>query len=216
MTDPAPNDVDGTTGAPRGERPAPGRPRDPALDEAIITATRRRLVLDGYSKMTLGDIAADAGVSRPTLYRRWPGKLALVVDALDWGLRAQLQAYPTDDLSDREPFEAFLEAVRRVDPRYANPDAIVLQANFMGEVTRVPELLDILRERAVEPRMAALRAVILDLQQRGAVRAEVDVETVVTMCFGSYFGAFLRHGEDDVELADKVATELWRGLAVTA
>ena len=53
-----------------GPRPG-GRPRDAALDEAIILATRARLVRDGYSQMTIGDIAADAKVSRPTLYRRW-------------------------------------------------------------------------------------------------------------------------------------------------
>ena len=57
-----------------------GRPRDAALDEAIILATRERLVRDGYSRMTIGDIAADANVSRPTLYRRWATKFDLVVD----------------------------------------------------------------------------------------------------------------------------------------
>lgn len=41
--------------------------------------------LDGYSPMTIGDIVADANVTRPTLYRRWKNKLDLVVDALDYG-----------------------------------------------------------------------------------------------------------------------------------
>ncbi|MEU4247984.1 helix-turn-helix domain-containing protein [Amycolatopsis sp. NPDC026612] len=60
-------------------RPRPGgRPRDAALDEAIILATRERLVRDGYSLMTIGDIAAEAKVSRPTLYRRWRTKFELV------------------------------------------------------------------------------------------------------------------------------------------
>src|ERR1700739_3825205 len=66
-----------------------GRPRDSALDEAIILATRERLIKDGYSRMTIGDIAADANVTRPTLYRRWKDKLELVVDALDYGFRKQ-------------------------------------------------------------------------------------------------------------------------------
>jgi AcrR family transcriptional regulator len=70
-----------------GETARGGRPRDPAIDEAIIVATRARLVRDGYSRMTLGDIAADAGVSRPTLYRRWGSKFELVTDALDYGFR---------------------------------------------------------------------------------------------------------------------------------
>ena len=75
---------------------AGGRPRDPALDEAIILATRARLVQDGYSRMTIGDIAADAGVSRPTLYRRWSNKFELVTDALDYGFRRQRDMYGLD------------------------------------------------------------------------------------------------------------------------
>ena len=62
-----------------GPRPG-GRPRDATLDEAIIAATRDRLVRDGYSQVTIGDIAADAKVSRPTLYRRWSTKFELVVN----------------------------------------------------------------------------------------------------------------------------------------
>src|SRR2546421_10309298 len=68
---------------------AGGRPRDPALDEAIILATRARLVQDGYSRMTIGDIAADAGVSRPTLYRRGGTTIQLLTDALGYGVRQQ-------------------------------------------------------------------------------------------------------------------------------
>src|SRR5436309_15618478 len=103
---------------------AGGRPRDPALDEAIILATRARLVRDGYSRMTIGDIAADAGVTRPTLYRRWGTKFDLVVDALDYGFRRQRDMY-TLDLSELGPREALTEAVRRLDPAYFNPDAMV-------------------------------------------------------------------------------------------
>src|SRR3954469_22682493 len=92
---------------------AGGRPRDPALDEAIILATRDRLVRDGYSRMTIGDIAADAKVSRPTLYRRWSTKFDLVVDALDYGFRKQHDMYKLD-LSRMQPREALVEAVRRL------------------------------------------------------------------------------------------------------
>ncbi len=207
------DDQGGTTSA--AANPA-GRPRDPALDEAIILATRRRLVLDGYSKMTLGDIAADAGVSRPTLYRRWPGKFELVVDALDWGFRAQRDSYPALELADLPPYEAFLEALRRVDPCYFNPDAIILQGGFMGEQPRAPELLELLRERAVEPRLGLLLDVLRGLQERGHVRADVDIDTLTTMCFGSFFGAFLRGDTDGAALAERVAETVWRLIATPA
>lgn len=191
-----------------------GRPRDPALDEAIIRATRRRLVLDGYSKMTLGDIAADAGVTRPTLYRRWPGKFELVVEALDYGFRAQRDTYPALNLEELPALEALTEAVRRLDPAYFNPDAMVLMGNFMGETIRTPELLSIVCEHAVEPRVNLLERVLTNLQDRGEVRREIDTRTIATMCFGSYFAAYLRTDADRAGLAEKVVAVLWPGIAV--
>ncbi|NBM20873.1 TetR/AcrR family transcriptional regulator, partial [Streptomyces sp. GC420] len=59
-----------------------GRPRSAAADAAILGATRAALVELGWSKLTLGDVAARAGVAKTTLYRRWAGKNELVVDAV--------------------------------------------------------------------------------------------------------------------------------------
>lgn len=184
-----------------------GRPRDPALNEAIILATRARLVQDGYSRMTLGDIAADAGVSRPTLYRRWADKLDLVADALDYGFRKQRDTYVID-ISSLESREAFVEAVRRLDPNYFNPDAMVLMGNFAGEITRTPQLFAMLRAHAVEPRVTLVESVLTQLQERGAVAKEVDVHTIATMCFGAYFGAFYR-GDAREQIPQDVVAVVW-------
>ena len=199
---------------PTPEEAAPrpgGRPRDAALDEAIILATRDRLVRDGYSLMTIGDIATDAKVSRPTLYRRWSTKFELVVDALDYGFRKQRDSYAVD-LSNLAPREAFTEAVRRLDPTYFNPDAMVLMGNFAGEAIRTPELLGILREHAVEPRVTLVENVLTQLQEGGAVQDGIDKHTIATMCFGSYFAAFYR-GESRDEIPEAVVSVLWPAIA---
>lgn len=196
---------------PAGERSVGGRPRDAALDEAIILATRERLAKDGYSRMTIGDIVVDANVTRPTLYRRWKNKLDLVVDALDYGFRKQDDMY-TVDLSQLDGREALVEAVRRVNPTYYNPDAMVLMGNFAGEATRTPELLGILRRHAVEPRVALVERVLGQLRDSGAVRADIDVRTIATMCFGAYFAAFYR-GEDGKQLPEQVVATLWPAIA---
>jgi len=189
-----------------------GRPRDPVLDDAIVHATRRRLILDGYAGMTIGDVAADAGVSRPTIYRRWADKLQLTIDALDWGFRAQRDSYPLLEVSKLEAREAFTEAVRRVDPCYFNPDAMVLVGNFMGESQRTPELLALLVQQAVAPRVNLVEGVLAELQKRGEVREDVDRHTVATMCFGSYYAAFLRADPADTDLAERVVDVLWPGI----
>src|SRR5260370_39042778 len=62
-----------------------GRPRDAAVAEAIILATRDRLARDGYSRMTIGNIVADAGVTRPPLYRPGQNKFAPVAEVLAYG-----------------------------------------------------------------------------------------------------------------------------------
>ncbi len=199
------------SGTEPAEPRAGGRPRDPALDEAIILATRARLVRDGYSRMTLGDIAADAGVSRPTLYRRWGSKLELVADALDYGFLKQRDQYDID-LSVLEPRAALIEAVRRLDPAYFNPDAMVLMGNFAGEVIHTPELLAMLRAHSVEPRVTLVQNVLSMLQAAGTVAEHIDKHTIATMCFGSYFGAFYR-GDCREDIPESVVAVLWPVIA---
>ncbi|MEV5173705.1 TetR/AcrR family transcriptional regulator [Streptomyces flaveolus] len=195
--------------------PASGRPRDPAIEEAIIQATRKRLATDGYASMTIGDIVADAGVTRPTLYRRWANKYDLVIDALEYGLRKQREAYPPLDMDQLAPREALVEAVRRLDPRYHNERAMALHGNFMAEVERVPGLLEQLREHGVRPRCEELLMTLVSLQRRGAVREDVDLDMVVTLCFGGYFADYLRTGRDvPADFAERVVAAIWPTLAV--
>ncbi len=59
-----------------------GRPRSAEADAAILDATRAALVELGWSKLTMSDVAARAGVAKTTLYRRWANRSELVVDAV--------------------------------------------------------------------------------------------------------------------------------------
>ena len=61
--------------------PVRGRPRDPRTQRDIMGAARRLLARDGYDQVTVDAIAREAGVSRPTVYRRWPSKAHVVFDA---------------------------------------------------------------------------------------------------------------------------------------
>jgi AcrR family transcriptional regulator len=191
-----------------------GRPRDPAIEEAIIESTRMLLATKGYSSMTIGDIVADAGVTRPTLYRRWSSKYELVVEALQHGLRKQREAYPPLDLDNLAPREAMVEAVRRIDPRHHNPRAMTLHGNFMAEAEREPGLLEQMREQGNQPRCEELAEVLIELQRRGAVREDVDLDMIVSLSFGSYFADFNRYGRDvPDDFAQRVVATLWPVIA---
>lgn len=191
-----------------------GRPRDPIIEEAIIESTRMLLATKGYSSMTIGDIVADAGVTRPTLYRRWSNKYELVVDALRYGLRKQREAYPPLEMDHLTPREAVVEAVRRLDPRFHNPRAMTLHGNFMAEAEREPGLIAQMREQGNQPRCQELTDVLVSLQRRGAIREDVDVDMIVTLAFGSYFADFNRYGGDvSADFAERVVATLWPVIA---
>jgi AcrR family transcriptional regulator len=59
-----------------------GRPRDDAREAAILTATLDVLGEVGYDRLTIDAVATKAKASKATVYRRWPGKAELVVDAM--------------------------------------------------------------------------------------------------------------------------------------
>ena len=67
----------------RVERHGPGRPRDGATDGAILDATERLLGRRGYEAMTVDQVAAAAGVSKPTIYLRYRSKRDLVAAMID-------------------------------------------------------------------------------------------------------------------------------------
>jgi AcrR family transcriptional regulator len=66
-----------TPRSPRG-----GRPRDPSRDDAIRAAILRLLAEVGYGGLTMDAVAAEAGVGKATIYRRWRTKQDLVVDTI--------------------------------------------------------------------------------------------------------------------------------------
>lgn len=176
-----------------------------------MKATRRLLAKRGYAQVTIADIAAEAKVTRPTIYRRWPGKLQLVSDALEFGLATSQAAFAEAE-TFTEPYDRFRQAVQHIDPCFVNPDAIIVQGNFMGETDRTPELMELLTTRAVEPRVGVLEKLLEEFKENGVIRPDVDCHTVTTMCFGSFFGAALRGEQNHRELAESVAGEVWAGI----
>src|SRR4051812_24911395 len=67
----------------RSSRPRrPGRPREAATEGAITAAARAVLAERGVARMSMEHVAAQAGVAKSTLYRRWPSKVELAVHAV--------------------------------------------------------------------------------------------------------------------------------------
>ncbi|KPI00433.1 transcriptional regulator, TetR family [Actinobacteria bacterium OK074] len=187
----------------------PGRPRDPAVEKAILRATVERFVVDGYSRMTIGDIAADAGVTRPTVYRRWANKHDLVVDALDFNFQEERERNPLVALADLPPAEALTAALRYAAPFGPTGRGLTVIGNVLTEAEHTPGLLELVRRHAIGPRVQPLIDTLHRLREEGALSPDLDVQVVADMMTGSFYASYLRAGDRDPHLPDRVVATLW-------
>lgn len=77
-----------------------GRSQDKSRDVAIIAAALELLAEKGYNALTMTDVAARAGVSKATLYRRWTAKADVVADAVATLSPMKSPSYPGTSLRD--------------------------------------------------------------------------------------------------------------------
>jgi len=158
---------------------APGRPRDPQVDQAILTATLELLGEDGFDGLSIEAVAARAGVGKTTVYRRWPSKIPLVVDALTAMKAPTVSAVP-DDMPTRE---ALVRAMSGFTKPHEGSAARVL-AGLVDAMSRNEELADAVRTVLVAERERGLVAVIERGKARGEIRSEVDARVMVDLLGG--------------------------------
>src|ERR1700712_4178711 len=91
----------------------PGRRRDESKDDAILDATRELLAERGYDGMTMDAVADRAGAGKATVYRRWPSKVQLTVDAV---VCAKGVPMAVDEIPDTGSLRGDLMSVRFARP----------------------------------------------------------------------------------------------------
>jgi AcrR family transcriptional regulator len=162
-----------------------GRPRSSEKEAAILQAALQLLASDGFTRMTLDQVATVSGVSKSTIHLRWRTKADLVTASLE-SLRLAAPRPLTGDirvdltglLGD---FAAVLAAVR----------GMPMIGTCLAEEAHTPELLQLLRERTVFPRRALLLDVVAGAHARGELRDGVDPEAVVSALLGTYYADYL-------------------------
>jgi AcrR family transcriptional regulator len=146
----------------------PGRPRDTQRDRAILESTFKILNAQGYAGLTIDGVAADANVGRPTIYRRWPSKPALVVAALVASDRLALPAPDSGSLRDD------LVALQVHQVALINsPQSRRVTAGLVADLANDPELSEMYVTQYLAPR----RATVWQVLQRGVDRGELAPDT---------------------------------------
>lgn len=156
----------------------PGRPRDPRIDASVFEATLALLDEVGYSGLSLEMVARRAGVGRPSLYRRWPNKAAVVVDAL-------ASAAGTDPAPDTGRLQEDLLAVQReMAALYNTAFARRVVPALLGDLAGQPDLAGRFRAAYVSPRRASVCRALSRAQGRGEIPEGSDPELICDLLAG--------------------------------
>lgn len=185
-----------------------GRPRDPAIDAAVLEAARRHLSAYGYDAMSIVAVAEDAGTTRQALYRRWPSKADLATAAIANMSQASQRA-DTDD-----PFADLVAELTAFHAGVSRPNGVALVGSMLQEGVDA-DLRRLYRERIVAPRRARLRhilrrAIELELVDRGA-----DIDYAVAACTGTLYSLHLAGRPTGKDWPRRTASLVWRSIGGT-
>ncbi len=189
------------------KNPPRGRPRSDKAHRAILKAALAEVSKTGFRELTVDAIAARADVGKMTVYRRWPNKAAVLMDAF-LALIGPATEFPEAPTA--------VESIRR---------QLRLQAGFfrgkygriikalLGEAQFDRELADAFRDRWIEPRRETVRGVLRRAIAEGDLQADLDIEIAIDLLYGPiYYRLQIDTGPIDEIFTDGLFASVMKGL----
>lgn len=174
------------------------RTRSTDIDAAVLHATLAMLEEVGYSELSLGQIASRAGVHRPAIYRRWPTKRHLVVDAVV----AELGTSPTPDTGDLRA--DLLTGITTLATALGGTTLGVVLPALVSDLARDPELAADFHQRVFVPRRRSTADVLESARRRGVIERPFDLDFVLdALAAPIYYRVLFRHLPVDADLVVK-------------
>jgi len=199
--------LDETTAPLGAESKRRGRQRSEKSEEAILKATLCLLKEMPLREITIEEIARAAGVGKATIYKWWPSKAYVALDAF---LRRTNRMVPTPDTGSAE--RDFKEQLASLVAFYTSPPGRMF-GQFMAEGQSDREFACLFRERFLKPRREVVGVIFDRGVMRGEIEQNLDRELVLDMIYGP---AILRlmagHAPLDRVFTDALISALFRGL----
>jgi AcrR family transcriptional regulator len=152
-----------------------GRPRSAEAEQAILDATLRMLGTHGVAGTTIEGVAAEAGVGKTTIYRRWPTKTDLILAAIS-------NVVPRGDPPDTGTMAGDMAALADIQQRRLAGSALSgIVPRVLAESMSDPELHRAFVDRVVTPFRELLRLFVERGIERGELRPDLEVEPLVDL-----------------------------------
>jgi AcrR family transcriptional regulator len=184
-----------------GDKRPPGRPRSENARQAILSSTIKLLRRDGFADLSIEAIAANAKVGKATVYRWWPNKGALVVDAFASTTEEELH-FPDSGSVFKDmslQMNQWLGVLR-------SQRGCIVRAVLAGGQSD-PELIEEFRKRFLWPRRQDAYRTLRRGIERGELPRDLDLDLVLDTLYGAMYMRFLiRH----TELSERYVEEVCR------
>ena len=186
-----------------------GRQRSTVAETAVLKATMALLEDRPLCSVTAEDIASKARVSKATLYKWWPNKSRIALDAF---LAQMAEDVPIPDTGSARL--DFLEQLKSAIRFYTSRRGRVL-SHFIAEGRSDPELLKAFQERFQQPRRKAVQVIWERGVVRGELRADIDAGTVIDLLFGPIvYRLMTEHGPLNDAAAEMLVEAVFSGITV--
>jgi AcrR family transcriptional regulator len=184
-----------------------GRRLDETRDPVILRAALEGVADVGYDRLTMDEIAARARAGKGALYRRWPSKAALIIDAIAaWRRELAPQEIP-DTGSLRGDLDALVAGVPDWDEQ--SHRMVLLVSGLVTAARRDPELAAALSEQVVETPLALIRGVFERAVGRGEIPPERDLDLVAETALAlNMFRTVMRGEVPDRPFVRRVVDEI--------
>lgn len=181
---------------------APGRPRSQTSRQAILKASLELVAETGYAALTIEGIATRAGVGKQTIYRWWPTKADVLLEA--GATKADTHVPVTDHGSYRADLQAFLKASYQIA---SHPQMATLLRALMAEAQINPDFGERFRAAFLERRREAMMVITDRARQRGDLPDQPAPGTAADIVFGTiWYRVLATHQPLDSDLvADLIA-----------
>jgi len=154
----------------------PGRPRSAELDAAILDAALELLIARGVGETSIEQVARRAGVTRATIYRRFPDKIRLLIAAIQRG--HETPAVPQRPVDVEQMLASWAEALSK--PRLRR-----LTRHLMTSLHDYPELRETYWNASIKHREQVIRTALEQAHRDGRFPPETDLEIVQKILTGA-------------------------------
>jgi AcrR family transcriptional regulator len=186
---------------------SPGRPRSEEARKAILESTLELLKQSGFADLSIESIASHAGVGKATVYRWWPNKGGLVMDAFVSVAEQELSFPPSGPVE-----KAIREQMKKWSSIFGGPLGRIIAA-VIGAGQSQPEMLEAFQNYYVEPRRREARELLKQAMKNGELRPDLDPNLILDILYGPlYFRLLIQSGPLTLAFIDQVFDIVWPGL----